>query len=94
MSAAADDAGDPRGQPALRVWQRGGLIVAAIVFGVVLACPIPALDGPAHRLAAIVAGVMLLWITEALPMPLTALIGAASCGWRRRGTCSHRSRTR
>jgi sodium-dependent dicarboxylate transporter 2/3/5 len=79
MSAAADDAGDPRGQPALRVWQRGGLIVAAIVFGVVLACPIPALDGPAHRLAAIVAGVMLLWITEALPMPLTALIGAAAC---------------
>src|SRR4051812_49689980 len=33
----------------------------------------------AHRLAAVLAAVVVLWVTEALPMPVTALIGAAAC---------------
>src|SRR6185503_9592345 len=33
----------------------------------------------AHRLAAIMAAVVILWISEALPMPVTALIGSAAC---------------
>jgi len=33
---------------------------------------------PAHRLAAILAAVVVLWVTEALPMPVTALLGAAA----------------
>ena len=37
------------------------------------------LKAPAHRLAAILAAVVVLWITEAIPLPLTALIGAAAC---------------
>ena len=33
----------------------------------------------AQRLAAVMATVVTLWITEALPMPVTALMGAAAC---------------
>jgi solute carrier family 13 (sodium-dependent dicarboxylate transporter), member 2/3/5 len=33
----------------------------------------------AHRLAAVLAVVVVLWITEALPLPVTALLGAAAC---------------
>ena len=38
-----------------------------------------ALKPAAHRLAAILASVIVLWITEAIPLPLTALLGAAAC---------------
>src|SRR3954471_1615520 len=33
----------------------------------------------AHRLAAVLAAVVVLWVTEALPLPVTALLGAAAC---------------
>jgi sodium-dependent dicarboxylate transporter 2/3/5 len=33
----------------------------------------------AQKLAAVMAAVVVLWVTEALPMPVTALLGAASC---------------
>ena len=37
-------------------------------------------DKPAaHRLAAVMAAVVTLWVTEAIPMPLTALLGATAC---------------
>ena len=37
-------------------------------------------DKPAaHHLAAVMAAVVTLWITEAIPMPLTALLGATAC---------------
>ncbi|MFM8223180.1 MAG: SLC13 family permease, partial [Planctomycetaceae bacterium] len=39
----------------------------------------PGLTAPAHRLAAILATVVWLWVTEALPMPVTALLGASAC---------------
>ena len=39
-----------------------------------LAAPLP-LPAPAHRLAAILAMMVVLWITEALPLAVTALIG-------------------
>jgi len=37
------------------------------------------LTTPAHRLAAVLGAVVLLWVTEALPLPVTALLGAALC---------------
>ena len=37
------------------------------------------LTQPAHCLAAIMAAVVVLWITEALPLPVTALLGASFC---------------
>lgn len=61
----------------LRRW--AGLLAAPVAFAVILALPLPGLRPEAHRLAAVIAGVMLLWITEALPLPVTALVGASAC---------------
>jgi sodium-dependent dicarboxylate transporter 2/3/5 len=63
----------------LRVRRRGGLVLAPAAFGLVLAAPLPSISPAAQRLAAVLAAVIVLWITEALPMPLTALIGASAC---------------
>ncbi len=55
-----------------------GLIAAAAVTGLILVLPAP--DGmppEAHRLAALFAGVLVLWATEALPIAVTALLAVA-----------------
>ena len=62
-----------------RFRKTAGLVAAPIVFALLLLVPMPGLKPEAHRLAAITATVILLWITEALPMPVTALLGAALC---------------
>jgi sodium-dependent dicarboxylate transporter 2/3/5 len=61
------------------VRQRIGAILAVIVFVLVLASPMAGLSPAAHRLAAVLGVVVVLWVTEALPLPVTALLGAASC---------------
>jgi sodium-dependent dicarboxylate transporter 2/3/5 len=61
-------------------WRRAaGFVVAPAAFVALLLLPLPALKPEAHRLAAVMAAVVLLWITEALPLPVTALLGAAAC---------------
>jgi sodium-dependent dicarboxylate transporter 2/3/5 len=57
--------------------QAAGLLFGPLVFAVLLLLPMPALSPQAHRLAAVMALVVILWITEALPMPATALLGPA-----------------
>jgi sodium-dependent dicarboxylate transporter 2/3/5 len=52
-----------------------GLFLAPLLFAAVLAWPMPALAPAAHRMAAIMALVIVLWMTEALPMAVTALLG-------------------
>ena len=59
--------------------KRVGTVLAPIVFVVMLLAPMPGLRPEAHRLAAVMATVIVLWLTEALPMPVTALLGAAAC---------------
>ena len=54
-----------------------GLALAPIVFGVLLVLPLPSLSRPAHALAAIAAAVVVLWITEAIPLAAAALLGPA-----------------
>ena len=56
-----------------------GLFLAPTVFLVLLLLPMPGLKPEAHRLAAVMAAVVVLWITEALPLPVTAIAGAAAC---------------
>jgi sodium-dependent dicarboxylate transporter 2/3/5 len=51
-----------------------GLFLGPLVLVALIAAPLP-LPGPAHRLAAILAMMVVLWVTEALPLAVTALIG-------------------
>ena len=52
-----------------------GLLLGPLAFLAVLALPMPALAPTAHRMAAILALVGVLWVTEALPMAVTAMLG-------------------
>jgi sodium-dependent dicarboxylate transporter 2/3/5 len=56
--------------------QRSGFVAAPLAFVLVWQAA-AALPDPAHRLAAILAGVVVLWVTEAIPMAVTALFGVA-----------------
>ena len=58
---------------------RIGLLLGVAVFAILLVAPLGSLSPEAHRLAAIMGAVVILWITEALPMPVTALLGAVAC---------------
>jgi len=51
-----------------------GLFAGPALFLILLLSPLP-LPGPAHRLGAILAMMVVLWVTEALPLAVTALIG-------------------
>jgi sodium-dependent dicarboxylate transporter 2/3/5 len=51
-----------------------GLFAAPILLVTLLLAPLPVAP-PAHRLAAILAMMVVLWVTEALPLAVTALIG-------------------
>lgn len=58
---------------------RAGFILAPLVFLGMLLLPLPSLTPEAHKLAAIMSAVVVLWVTEALPMPVTAILGAVAC---------------
>jgi sodium-dependent dicarboxylate transporter 2/3/5 len=51
-----------------------GLVAGPLVLIALLAMPLP-IPGPAHRLAAVLLMMVVLWVTEALPLAVTALIG-------------------
>jgi sodium-dependent dicarboxylate transporter 2/3/5 len=57
---------------------RAGFLLAPIAFLAIYLTPFN-LKPEAHSLAAIIAVVIIFWICESLPMPVTALIGAALC---------------
>ena len=62
-----------------RARRAAGFLLAPAVFALLLLLPLPGLKPEAHRLAAVMAAVVVLWVTEALPLPATALLGAAAC---------------
>ncbi len=51
-----------------------GLVAGPLLFVALLAAPLP-LDPAAHRLAAAMALMVVLWVSEALPLAVTALVG-------------------
>jgi sodium-dependent dicarboxylate transporter 2/3/5 len=62
-----------------RVRQRGGLALAPALFLALWFAPLPGLTEPAHRLFAVLGAVVTLWLSEGLPLPVTALLGPALC---------------
>ena len=71
---------DARGGGAAETPRAGaaGLLAAAALTGLVLVLPTPdGLPPEAHRLAALFAGVLVLWATEALPIAVTSLLALA-----------------
>lgn len=61
-----------------RLRNRAGFFLAPFAFLAIYFAPLN-LKPEAHSLAAIIAVIIILWICESLPMPVTALIGAALC---------------
>ncbi len=59
--------------------QRAGAVLAPLALLLLLLLPMPALKPEAHKLAGVLGAVVVLWVTEALPLPVTALLGAAAC---------------
>jgi len=57
--------------------KRAGLVLAPLAFPVVWV--VTDLDPRGTRLSAILAAVAVLWVTEVLPLPVTALLGAVLC---------------
>ncbi len=55
-----------------------GLFLGPIVLLVVLALPL-GLEPEQHRLLAVLAFVVVWWVTEAIPIPITALLGVVLC---------------
>lgn len=60
-----------------RTW--AGLVLAPVLFVVLLLLPIGGLSVSAHRLLAVLGAVITLWISEAVPLPVTALFGPVLC---------------
>jgi sodium-dependent dicarboxylate transporter 2/3/5 len=61
----------------VELWRRRiGFVLAPLAFAALWCAPL-ALPEPAHRLAAILGAVVVLWMSEAIPMTMTALLGVA-----------------
>jgi sodium-dependent dicarboxylate transporter 2/3/5 len=61
-------------------WRRGlGFVLGPAAGAVLLLLPLPGLTREAHTLAAVIAWVVVWWIGEPVPLPVTALWGAVLC---------------
>lgn len=74
MSVAARSPGEARFE-ALR--RRVGGVLAPLAFVGLWLAPLPGLSAPAHALAAITALTVILWVTEAVPLAVAALLAPA-----------------
>lgn len=59
--------------------KRLGLVLAPVIFACLWLVPVAGLSGEAHRLLAVFGLVIWLWLTEAIPLAVTALLGPALC---------------
>lgn len=74
MAAGADDGRDAAGRR--RLARRAGLPGGPLLALAVLAWPAPDLSREAHLLLAVFAWTVVYWVTEALPVPVTALMSS------------------
>ena len=59
--------------------QRVSFFLGPLLGSVLLAVPMPGLSAPAHTLAAIIGWVVIWWIGEPVPIPVSAILGAVLC---------------
>jgi sodium-dependent dicarboxylate transporter 2/3/5 len=59
--------------------RQAGFLLGPLAFFAVWFADMGDLPEPAHSMAAVMAGVIVFWVCESLPMPVTALAGAALC---------------
>lgn len=59
--------------------RRAGFVLGPLAFTAVWFADLGDLPEPAHRMASVMAAVIVLWVCETLPMAVTALLGAAVC---------------
>jgi sodium-dependent dicarboxylate transporter 2/3/5 len=59
--------------------QKAGLVLAPVAFIALWFLPISGLSENGHHLLAVLGAVVTLWITEAVPLPVTALLGPTLC---------------
>jgi sodium-dependent dicarboxylate transporter 2/3/5 len=67
---------DAGGEAPIGLKQLAGLALGPILFAVVLALPIDVLPFRAHRLAAVFVWAVVYWVTEAVPVPVTAVLAS------------------
>ena len=74
----AEEEGGLEADGGFELWRRrAGLVLAPAAFALAWwGCA--ALDPPAHRLAAVLSAVVVLWMSEAIPMAMTAFLGVAA----------------
>jgi sodium-dependent dicarboxylate transporter 2/3/5 len=76
-AAAAAEVYSPAEERFNRRRRTAGLVAGPLACLALLAVPVPGLAPEAHRMAAVLVLVGVLWVTEALPLPVTALLGPA-----------------
>lgn len=59
--------------------QRIAFGLGPLIFFIILLLPFPSLSPPAHKLAAIILWVVVWWIGEPVPLPMTAILGVILC---------------
>lgn len=62
-----------------RIRRTVSLFLGPFLFIVLLSIPMPSLTAEAHRLAAVVGLVLVYWVGEALPIPITSLLAPVLC---------------
>jgi solute carrier family 13 (sodium-dependent dicarboxylate transporter), member 2/3/5 len=78
VGAEEEIAGQPSGEDAFELWRRRiGLVAAPLAF-VAAWLLASGLEPAAHRMAAILAAVIVLWVSEAIPMAMTAFLGVSA----------------
>ncbi|RIL04926.1 MAG: anion transporter [Proteobacteria bacterium] len=76
-ASAAGEAISPLEARFERARRTAGLFAGPLLFAVLLAAPVPAPNPEAARLVAVLGWVMVWWLSEAVPIPVTALLGPA-----------------
>lgn len=79
MEEAIEERISPAEERFERFRKTAGLFVGPVIFVIFLLLPMPGLSKNAHFLSAILGWVVIWWITEPVPIPITALLGTSLC---------------